>query len=80
VLEGLKGADGAEKEELQCEPLARPDAVQDHVGRDLKQHDAQREHLLADVELVLGDADIFHEAVGDGVGNVASVEFCILGG
>ena len=49
--------------------------VEDHVGRDLEKHDTQREHLLADVELVLGDADIFHEVVRDGVGNVTSVKF-----
>ncbi len=73
-LERLEGADRAEEEELKREPFARADPVEDHVGRDLEQHDPQREHLLADVELVLGDADIFHEVVRDGVGNVPSVE------
>ncbi len=76
LLEGLEGADGAEEEQLQRQPLARADAVQDHVGRDFEQHDAQREHLLADVELVLRHANVLHEVVGEGVGNVPSVEFC----
>lgn len=77
VLEGLKGADGAEEEELQRQPLSRADAVEDHVGGDLEEDDAEREHLLADVELVLVDADVLHEVVRDGVGDVASVEFCL---
>jgi len=74
ALEGLEGRDEAEEEELEREPLAGADAVQDHVGGDLEEHDAQRQHLLADVELILRDADILHEVVGDGVGDVAAVE------
>jgi hypothetical protein len=37
----LEGADDAEEEELQGEPLARADAVEDHVGGDLGQDDAE---------------------------------------
>lgn len=77
VLESLEGTDGAEEEELQGQPLAGADTVEDHVGGDLEEHDAQREHLLADVELVLRDVDILHEVVGDGIGNVASIELCM---
>jgi hypothetical protein len=29
---------------------------------------------LADIELVLGDADIFHEVISQGVGDVTSIE------
>lgn len=32
--------------------------------------------MLADVELVLVDADILHETIRDGVGDVAPVKFC----
>lgn len=76
VLEGLEGADSAEEEELEGQPLARADAVENHVGGNLKEHDAQREHLLADVELVLVDSDFLHEVIGDGVGDVAAIELC----
>lgn len=31
ILEGLKGTDDAEEEELQCQPLSRANSVQDHV-------------------------------------------------
>lgn len=77
VLESLEGTDGAEEEELQGQPLAGADTVEDHVGGDLEEHDAQRQHLLADVELVLRDTDILHEVVGDGIGNVSSIELCM---
>lgn len=76
VLESLKGRNEAEQEELQSKPLSRPDAVQDHVGWDLKEHDAQRQHLLANVELVLCDPDILHELVSDSISDVATVELC----
>ena len=75
-MESLEGADDTEEEELESEPLSWADSVEDHVGRDFEKHDTQGEHLLADVELVLGDADIFHEVVCDGVGDVTSVKFC----
>ena len=58
VLERLEEGDEAEEEQLQREPLARPHAVQDHVAGNFEQHDAEREHLLTDVELVLVDADV----------------------
>lgn len=74
VLESLEGRDGAEEEELQGEPLAGADAVENHVGWDFEEHDAERQHLLTDVELILGDADILEEAVGDGVGDVSTIE------
>ena len=32
--------------------------------------------MLANVELILADVDIFHESVCDGVGDVTSVKFC----
>ena len=34
--------------------------------------------MLTDVELVLADADVFHEVVGDGIGHVATVELCTI--
>lgn len=74
VLESLEGRDGAEEEELQGEPLAGADAVENHVGWDFEEHDAERQHLLTDVELILGDADILEEGVGDGVGDVSTIE------
>lgn len=73
-LECLKCADGAKEEELESKPKAGTDAVERHVGGDFEKNDTQREHLLADVELVLCDVDVFHEVVGDGVGDVAAVE------
>lgn len=76
VLEGLEGADGAEEEELEGQPLAGADAVENHVGGNLEEHDAEREHLLANIELILVDSDFLHEVIGDGVGNVASIELC----
>ena len=78
VLEGLEGGNGAEEEELQSEPLSGADAVQDHVGGNLEEDDAEGEHLLADVELVLGDANFLHEVVGQGIGNVTAIELCEL--
>lgn len=44
------------------------------LGRDLEQHDSQRQHLLADIELVLRNANVFHEVVGNRVRNVAAVQ------
>jgi hypothetical protein len=69
----LERADDPEEEQLESEPLARSDPVEDHVGRDLKEDDPEREHLLSDVELVLVDPDVFHEIVRERVGDVASV-------
>lgn len=76
-LEGLESADGAEEEELESEPLAGANSVEDHVGRNLEQDNTQGEHLLANIELILCDADILHKLVCDGVRNVSSIEFCI---
>lgn len=69
----MERADDPEEEQLESEPLARSDPVEDHVGRDLKEDDPEREHLLADVKLVLVDPDVFHKVVRERVGNVASV-------
>ena len=33
--------------------------------------------MLTNIELVLVDVNILHHVVGNGVGNVASVELCI---
>lgn len=76
-LEGLECADGAEEEELESEPLAGANSVEDHVGRNLEQDNTQGEHLLANVELILCDTDIVHKLVCEGVRNVSSIEFCI---
>lgn len=76
VLEGLEGTDGAEEEQLEGEPLARADAVEDHVGGNFEEDNTEGQHLLTDVELVLSDADILHEVVGDGIGNVTSIKLC----
>ena len=75
-LEGLEAADDTEEKELEREPFARTDTVQDHVAGNLEEHNAEGQHLLADVELVLRDADVFHEVVRDGVGHVAAVKLC----
>jgi len=40
----------------------------------LEENNAERQHLLADIELVLSDADITEEVVGKGIGNVATVK------
>lgn len=72
-LEGLEGGYQSEEEQLEREPSTGPDAVEDHVGRDLEEDDTEREHLLPDVELVLGDTEILEEAIGERVGDVASV-------
>ncbi len=71
----MEGADDAKEEELQRQPLARADAVQDHARRDLEDHNAQRQHLLADVELVPHNANVLEEVVSQGVGDVATVKF-----
>lgn len=75
VLERLERANQTEQEQLQGEPPAGPNPVEDHIGRDLEQDDTQRQHLLPNVELVLGDADFLHEVVRDGVANVSAIEF-----
>jgi hypothetical protein len=69
----LERADDSEEEQLESEPLARSDPVEDHVGGDFKEDDPEREHLLSDVELVLVDPDVFHEVIRQRVGNIASV-------
>lgn len=79
ILEGLEGTDCTEEEELDSQPLPWTDAVEDHVARYLEEHDAQGEHLLADVELVLGYADVDKEIVCQGIGNISSIEFYSIG-
>ena len=74
LLKGLEGADSAKEEELKSEPLSRADPVEDHVGRNFGEDNAEREHLLADIELVLVDTDITHEVVRDSIGNVSAVK------
>lgn len=72
-LEGLERGDQSEEKQLEREPPTRADAVQNHIGRDLEEDDPEREHLLADIELVLGDTEVFEESVGERVGDVAPV-------
>lgn len=74
VLERLEGADSAEEEQLQRQPLAGANTIEDHVRWDLEEDDTQRQHLLADVELVLVDADVLHHVVRDGIGDVSTVQ------
>lgn len=78
VLESLEGGDGTEEEELESEPLAGTDPVEDHVGGNLEQHNTEGQHLLTNVELILGDLDILEEAVGESVGNIATIKFCCV--
>lgn len=73
--ERLEGTDDTKQEQLQSEPFSRADPVERHVCRYFEEDDTQREHLLANIKLVLRDANIFPEIVREGVGNVASVEF-----
>jgi hypothetical protein len=65
-LECLESTDSAEEEQLKRQPFARANPVQNHVGRDLKENNTERQHLLTDIELVLGDTDIFEEICGEG--------------
>jgi hypothetical protein len=58
-LKRLECADGAEEEELECEPFAWADTIKGHVGWDLEEHNSQGQHLLTDVELILCDANVF---------------------
>lgn len=69
----MERADDPKEEQLESEPLARSDPVEDHVRGDLEEDDPEREHLLSDVELVLVDPDVSHEVVRERVGDVASV-------
>jgi hypothetical protein len=73
----LEGADGAEEEQLKREPLAGADTVEGHVRRDLEEHDAERKHLLAHVELILSDADILEEVVCESIRDVATIELFV---
>jgi len=41
-----------------------------------EEDDAEREHLLANIELILSDMDIAQEVVGEGISDIATVEFC----
>jgi hypothetical protein len=43
-----------------------------------EEDNAEREHLLPNVELVLCDADVFHEVVRNGIGDVAAIELCTM--
>jgi hypothetical protein len=63
-----------QEEHLEGQPPGRTNAVYNHIGRKLKHHDAERHELLARIHLVLSDADIFHEVVREGVGDIALVE------
>lgn len=78
ILEGLEGTDCTEEEELDRQPLAWTDAVENHVARYLEEDDTEGEHLLADVELVLGYADVDKEVVCQGIGNVSSIELYVI--
>lgn len=73
-LEGLKRRHDTEEEELKREPLSRANSVQYHVRWDLSEDDAKRQHLLANVKLVLINSDVLHEVIRDGVGHVASIQ------
>lgn len=75
VLPRLEDTDDTKEEKLKGEPLSGANSVQEHVGWDFKKHDTEREHLLANVELILGNPDILEEIVGQGVGDVSSIEF-----
>jgi hypothetical protein len=64
---------------LESQPPGRTNAVESHVGGKLEQHNAERHELLAHIELVLGDVDILHEIISEGVGYIALVElFCVV--
>ena len=63
---------------MKCEPLAGANTVKRHVCRDLEQHDAEREHLLTDIKLILIDADVMEEVVSDGIGDVTTIKLCVL--
>jgi len=78
ILEGLEGTDCTKEEELGSQPLAWTHAVEDHVARDLEKDDTKGEHLLADVELVLSNADVLKEVVCQGIGDVSSIEFYLM--
>lgn len=41
ALKRLEGADNPEEEELESEPLAGPNAIENYVGGNFKQDDAQ---------------------------------------
>lgn len=64
-----------QEEELQGQPFAGTHTVEDHVGRNLEEYNAKRQHLLTDIELVLIDSNIFHEVVGDSICHVTTIEF-----
>jgi hypothetical protein len=66
-----------QEEHLKSQPSGRTNAVYDHIGRKLKHHDAERHELLARIELVLSDADVFHEVVRESVGYIALVELFV---
>ena len=72
-MEGLERADDSEEEQLQCKPFTRPYPIEDHVGRDFKEDDPEGKHLLADIELVLSDADVLHKVVGKRIRDVATI-------
>ena len=76
VLPRLEDTDDTEEEQLESEPLSGTNTIQDHVGGDLEQHNTERQHLLTNIELILGDVDILEEVVGKSVGDVTTIEFC----
>lgn len=63
-MPGLEDTDNTKEEELKGEPLSRTNPIKDHVGGNLEKNNAQREHLLTNVELILSDPDIFEEVIG----------------
>lgn len=59
---------------MKGQPFSSTNTIENHVGGNLEENDAERQHLLSHVELVLGDVYVFKKIVGQSVGNVASVE------
>ena len=58
VLKGLESADGAEEEQLEGQPFSRADTIQYHIGGNLEEDDAEGQHLLSDIELILTYVDV----------------------
>ena len=59
---------------MESQPPGRTNTIKSQVRGKFEQHDAELHKLLSRVELVLGDVDIFHEVVREGVGYIALVE------
>lgn len=54
----MEGADQAKRNDLCTEPFSWAELVEQHIGWDFQEDDAGGQQLLADVELILRDADI----------------------